>query len=97
MRRGEGSACVDDAEYRKIKRPFPPPACAHPVARPVSPGTTRVLSTRTTPQAARTTADASTAYPRSNRAAVTTASTSVEHNVWVRYAGSHDTKSVYIR
>ena len=72
--------------------------------------TTSVLSTRTTSQAARTTAPtraaaqtvrttaaASRAYPSSNTAAATTASTSVEHNVWVRYAGSHDTKSVSIR
>src|SRR6266540_6961156 len=27
-------------EYRKIKRPFPPPARAHPVAHPAPPGTT---------------------------------------------------------
>jgi hypothetical protein len=27
-------------EYRKIKRPFPPTARAHPVAHPAPPGTT---------------------------------------------------------
>jgi hypothetical protein len=34
-------------EYRKIKRPFPPTARAHPVAHPALPGTTtRRASTR---------------------------------------------------
>jgi hypothetical protein len=34
-------------EYRKIKRPFPPTARAHPVAHPAPPGTTtRRASTR---------------------------------------------------
>src|SRR5262245_19521253 len=40
MRRGEGHACMDDAESRQSKRPFPPTTGAYPVARPVPPGPT---------------------------------------------------------